>query len=189
MWMRAGVEFYNGILVPRFRQCALPSGTLLFEGSHSAGGRVYRFRPRHGRVRGLKGPEERQLAAAEADRRMWRQGIGGVGDGLQRRFLLCRNQGGQSVDYLGFLELFGLGASSARGAGAARTACGGPAGCLGYGHPPCYLFLQDAAFPFGRGIGHRAAFRTLYGESCERELFRRGAANWLRGGMRSAGRR
>ena len=45
-----------------------------------------------------------------------------------------------------------------------------PTGCL-VRSPPCYLFLAGCGVPFGRGIGYRAAFRTLYGEPAERELF------------------
>lgn len=160
----AGVEFYNGILVPDFVNAHCHLELSYLKGAIPQGGGFTAFARGMGEVRGLKGPEERQLAAAEADRQMWRQGIGGVGD-------VCNGdssfavKAASPVDYLSFLELFGLGASSAPGAGAARTACGGLRAAL-YGHPPCYLFLAGCGVPFGRGIGYRAAFRTLYGESC-----------------------
>ena len=74
----AGVEFYNGILVPDFVNAHCHLELSYLKGAIPQGGGFTAFARGMGEVRGLKGPEERQLAAAEADRRMWRQGIGGV---------------------------------------------------------------------------------------------------------------
>lgn len=165
----AGVEFYNGILVPDFVNAHCHLELSYLKGAIPQGGGFTAFAHGMGEVRGLKGPEERQLAAAEADRRMWRQGIGGVGD-------VCNGDSSfavkadSPVDYLSFLELFGLGASSARGLEPLvrrAEACGLPCTVT----PHATYSLQDAAFRSAVASGTGPLSVHFMESPAERELF------------------
>ena len=90
------------------------------------------------------------------------------------------------VDYLSFLELFGLGASSARGLEPLvrrAEACGLPCTVT----PHATYSLQDAAFRSAVASG-TGPLSVHFMESLRSVNCSKGAANWLRG-MRSAGRR
>lgn len=165
----AGVEFYNGILVPDFVNAHCHLELSYLKGAIPQGGGFTAFARGIGEVRGLKGPEERQLAAAEADRRMWRQGIGGVGD-------VCNGDSSfavkadSPVDYLSFLELFGLGASSARGLEPLvrrAEAYGLPCTVT----PHATYSLQDAAFRSAVASGTGPLSVHFMESPAERELF------------------
>ena len=106
----AGLEFYSGIIIPGMvnTHCHL-------EASHLAGlipqhtgltGFVSRF----GSIRQAD-PEIIQRAAAEADQRMFRQGISGVGDISNTGITLPVKQK-SPIQYHTFLEVFGLDAET-----------------------------------------------------------------------------
>lgn len=165
----AEVEFYNGILIPDLvdAHCHLELSHL--EGAIPPGGGFTAFARSMGNVRGVKSPEERLQAAAEADRRLWRQGVGGVGD-------ICNGdstfalKAGSEVEYRNFLELFGLGVVSAQG----MEALAQRAGAYGLScsvTPHSTYSLQEEAFRAAVAWGDGPLSVHFMESPAERELF------------------
>lgn len=109
---RAGVEFYNGILMPDMvdAHCHLELSYLrglIPRGSGFAG-----FARAMGEVRRRADAQTRLRAAADADRDLWRQGVGAVVDicNGEETFQIKRES---AIEYVNEAELYGLAADSA----------------------------------------------------------------------------
>ena len=129
-----------------------------------------------GEVRGLKGPEERQLAAGRGRPADVASGDWRGRRCLQRRFLLCR-QGGQSGGLSEFSRTFRIGrfvgTGWSRSYGVRR-----PAGCLVRSPPmlPIPCRMRRSVRPWHRVPGRfpYTLWRVLRSVNCSK-----GAANWL----------
>ncbi len=138
---QAGVEFYGGILIPAMvnAHCHLELSAL--RGKIARGGGLTGFAQAMGGIdRELP---ERAAAIAFHDGAMWAAGVGAVGD-------VCNGTSSFAVKsssrmaYFNFLELFGLGSSSA--AALAPVAAAAASAGLRYGLTPhsCYSLGEEA---------------------------------------------
>ncbi len=165
----AGVEFLNGILLPDLVDAHCHLELSYLKDAIPQGGGFTAFARGMGEVRGLKSMEERIAAAADADAALWRQGVGAVGD-------VCNGasvfgiEAESCVAYRCFLELFGLGVSSAAVlAPLAREAARRE---LSFSVTPHSTYsLQDAAFRSAVSAGGGLLSVHFMESPAERELF------------------
>lgn len=111
-----GVEFYNGLLLPDMVNAHCHLELSYLRGAIPEGKGFAAFAQGMGKVRGLWDEERRMEAAHEVDDKLWRQGVGAVGDVCNGSSTFAVKERSR-VRYLNFIELFGLdsvGASAKR---------------------------------------------------------------------------
>lgn len=168
---QAGVEYYNGILLPDLVDAHCHLELSYLRDAIPQGGGFTAFARDMGRVRDIADRTEKLRAAEDADRALWHQGVGAVGDvgngsltfGIKRR---------SPVAYLNFVELFGL------AVGDAETLIPVMTDGIGTGMrcvvtPHSTYSLQDAAFRSAVGYGpcNRPLSIHFMESPAERELF------------------
>ncbi len=137
-------EFYDGILLPDLINCHSHTELSHLRNEIAPGGGFTAFARSMGSVRAGRSTEERVAAWRAADRALWEQGVGAVGDICNGTSTFALKQ--QSpITYLNFIELFGLGSTSAD---TARKVCevGRQAGLRCNITPHSTYSLTEAAF-------------------------------------------
>lgn len=105
-------EFYDGVLLPDLVNAHCHSELSHLAGQIAEGGGFTAFAQAMGTVRRGFSAEERAEAWSAADRAMWEQGIGAVGDVCNGTTTFAAKS--QSpIAYTNFVELFGLGSADA----------------------------------------------------------------------------
>lgn len=168
---QAGVEFFNGILIPDMVNAHCHLELSYLKGKIPPGGGFAAFARGMGSVRSSATPQERTDAAGRADEAMWRQGIGAVGD-------VCNGSSSfvvksdSKVEYLNFVELFGLGAVGADSM-TPVVAKAVDSGMRAVVTPHATYSLQDAAFRSAVEYGPRELPLSVHfmESPAEQELF------------------
>ena len=106
-----GVEFHNGILLPDLVDAHCHLELSCMYGKLSQGEGFAGFARSLGNVRNSVSEDDRLKAAAAADRSLWLQGAGFVGD-ISNGSSSFEIKRGSHVHYTTFIELFGLGTLS-----------------------------------------------------------------------------
>lgn len=137
-------EFYDGVLLPDLVNTHCHSELSHLKGLIAEGGGFTAFARAMGEVRRGFTAEERSAAWHKADRALWEQGVGAVGDICNGTTTFSGKQ--QSpIAYTNFVELFGLGNNSADVA--RRVAAEGAAAGLRCGVTPHSTYsLTERAF-------------------------------------------
>ena len=174
-------EFYDGILLPDLVNAHNHTELSHLVGAIPEGGGFTAFARSMGEVRRGFSPEERKEAWQMADRVLWEQGVGAVGD-------ICNGtttfEGKQSspIEYTNFVELFGLGNTSAEVA--RRVTAEGVASGLRCGVTPHSTYsLTEAAFADAVAEGGEMPLSIHFMESADEALLYRGEgemAEWYK---------
>ena len=174
-------EFYDGILLPDLVNAHNHTELSHLVGAIPEGGGFTAFARSMGEVRRGFSPEERREAWQRADRVLWEQGVGAVGD-------ICNGtttfEGKQSspIEYTNFVELFGLGNTSAEVA--RRVAAEGVTAGLRCGVTPHSTYsLTEAAFADAVAEGGEVPLSIHFMESADEALLYRGEgemAEWYK---------
>lgn len=174
-------EFYDGILLPDLVNAHNHTELSHLVGAIPEGGGFTAFARSMGEVRRGFSPEERREAWQRADRVLWEQGVGAVGD-------ICNGtttfEGKQSspIEYTNFVELFGLGNTSAEVA--RRVTAEGVAAGLRCGVTPHSTYsLTEAAFADAVAEGGEVPLSIHFMESADEALLYRGEgemAEWYK---------
>ncbi len=137
-------EFYDGILMPDMVNCHSHTELSHLRGAIAEGGGFTSFARSMGSIRGGYSSEERVAAWSAADRALWEQGVGAVGDICNGVSTFVPKQE-SPINYLNFIELFGLGSKTAD---PARSVCeaGKQAGLRCNVTPHSTYSLTKAAF-------------------------------------------
>lgn len=167
-----GVEFCNGILVPDLVDAHCHLELSHMKGLIPEGGGFVEFARSMGKCRGGMELSLREEAAKAADAALWRQGVGAVGD-------VCNGsstfgiKAGSGINYLNFIELFGINASSAA-ALVGVVEASRSRGLRGTVAPHSTYSLNDAAFRSAvEGGSPDMPLSVHFMESpAEKELFR-----------------
>ena len=104
---QAGVEFYNGVLIPDLVNAHCHIELSYLKGTIPPGGGFIEFARQLGQVRGIYTEEERIAAASFQDAVLWRQGVVAVGD-ISNGATSFVVKSGSNIRYDSFLELYGL---------------------------------------------------------------------------------
>ena len=165
-------EFYDGILLPDLVNAHNHTELSHLVGAIPEGGGFTAFARSMGEVRRGFSPEERREAWQRADRVLWEQGVGAVGD-------ICNGtttfEGKQSspIEYTNFVELFGLGNTSAEVA--RRVTAEGVTAGLRCGVTPHSTYsLTEAAFADAVAEGGEVPLSIHFMESADEALLYRG---------------
>lgn len=165
-------EFYDGILLPDLVDAHSHTELSHLVGAIPEGGGFTAFARSMGEVRRGFTPEERKEAWQRASRTLWEQGVGAVGD-------ICNGtttfEGKQSspIAYTNFVELFGLGNTSAEVA--RKVTAEGVAAGLRCGVTPHSTYsLSEGAFADAVAEGGEVPLSIHFMESEDEALLYRG---------------
>ncbi len=140
----AGVEFYNGILIPDMVDAHCHLELSYLRGQIPRGSGFAGFAKVMGEVRRQADAQTRLRAAADADRDLWRQGVGAVVD-ICNSSETFETKTDSAIEYVNEAELYGLNADSA--APMERlVSCASDLGLRAAVTPHSIYSLSDAAF-------------------------------------------